>query len=177
MQATIDLKTIETPIGNMVACATSDGICLLEFSDRRMLPTEFDIITKSLHAKITEGHNNHFTILEKELNSYFEKTLKTFTVPLVMIGSDFQKRVWQELLTIPYGKTRSYKDQSAALGNPDAIRAVAHANGMNKIAIIIPCHRVIGSNGELIGYGGGLWRKKHLLALEKHTSKQMNLCF
>src|SRR5699024_10469520 len=93
--------------------------------------------------------------------------LTTFTVPLTLVGTDFQKEVWQALQTIPYGKTRSYKEQSQQIGNEKAIRAVAGANGQNKISVIIPCHRIIGSDGSLTGYGGGLWRKRYLLELEQ----------
>jgi len=90
-----------------------------------------------------------------------------FTVPLAPVGTDFQKKVWEILRTIPYGTTRSYQQQADILGNPKAVRAVANANGLNKISIIIPCHRVIGTNGTLTGYGGGIWRKQKLLELEK----------
>jgi len=162
----IDCKRIETPLGTMLACATSKGICLLEFSDRRMLETELVYLSKRLNATIVQGPNPHFELLEKELAAYFEGKLKTFTTPIDLIGSPFQLEVWNQLLTIPYGKTRSYKEQADALGKPLAIRAVANANGLNKISIIVPCHRVIGSDGSLTGYGGGLWRKEKLLQLE-----------
>lgn len=162
----IDCKRIETPLGTMLACATSKGICLLEFSDRRMLETELVYLSKRLNATILQGSNPHFELLEKELTAYFEGKLKTFTTPTDLIGSPFQLEVWNQLLTIPFGKTRSYKEQADALGKPLAIRAVANANGLNKISIIVPCHRVIGSDGSLTGYGGGLWRKEKLLQLE-----------
>jgi AraC family transcriptional regulator of adaptative response/methylated-DNA-[protein]-cysteine methyltransferase len=112
------------------------------------------------------GDNSHFVLLRKELDEYFEGKRKEVSVPLVTPGSPFQQAVWKELQNIPYGSTRSYKQQANALKNPDAVRAVANANGMNRIAIIIPCHRVIGTDGSLTGYGGGLWRKKWLLDLE-----------
>jgi AraC family transcriptional regulator of adaptative response/methylated-DNA-[protein]-cysteine methyltransferase len=159
--------TIETPMGIMIAGATEQGICLLEFTERAILPREFTDLKKLLNAEIIEGENEHFTLLRKELKDYFEGNLKKFTVPLVIVGTSFQKLVWQELLKIPYGVTRSYKEQSIAINNREAVRAVGHANGSNRIAIIIPCHRVIGDNGSLIGYGGGLLRKKRLLDLEK----------
>lgn len=162
----IDCKRIETPLGTMLACATRKGICLLEFSDRRMLETELVYLSKRLNATILQGSNPHFELLEKELAAYFEGKLKTFTTPIELIGSPFQLEVWNQLLTIPFGKTRSYKEQADALAKPLAIRAVANANGLNKISIIVPCHRVIGSDGSLTGYGGGLWRKEKLLQLE-----------
>jgi AraC family transcriptional regulator of adaptative response/methylated-DNA-[protein]-cysteine methyltransferase len=162
----IDCKRLETPLGTMLSCATSKGICLLEFSDRRMLETELVYLSKRLNATIVLGPNPYFDLLEKELDEYFEGKRKQFTTPLDLIGSEFQLGVWNQLLTIPYGKTRSYKEQADALGKPLAIRAVANANGLNKISILIPCHRVIGSDGSLTGYGGGLWRKEKLLQLE-----------
>lgn len=163
----IDLKRIETMLGTMIACADEKGICLLEFSDRKALPTELKSISKHLNANIVQGENPHFIILEKELSEYFEGKRTVFTVPLSPVGTTFQKQVWDILQTIPYGMTRSYQEQADILGNPKSVRAVASANGFNKISIIIPCHRVIGSNGQLTGYGGGIWRKQKLLELEK----------
>jgi len=162
----IDLTRFETPLGTMFAGATEQGICLLEFTDRRMLETEFKQLTKLLNATIVLGENPHFIALHEQLNQYFDGKRNEFTIPLVTPGSAFQQAVWKELQNIPYGSTRSYKQQAFALKNIDAVRAVANANGMNRIAIIIPCHRVIGTDGSLTGYGGGLWRKKWLLDLE-----------
>lgn len=167
MEKIVDLKRIETPLGTMIACANENGICMLEFSDRKALPTELKEISKHFDANIVQGENPHFKTLEKELEEYFEGKLKDFTVPLAPVGTDFQKKVWKILRTIPYGTTRTYQQQADILGNPKAVRAVANANGLNKISIIIPCHRVIGSNGTLTGYGGGIWRKQKLLELEK----------
>nr|WP_292011212.1 methylated-DNA--[protein]-cysteine S-methyltransferase [Chryseobacterium sp.] len=167
MEKLIDLKRIETPLGTMIACADEKGICLLEFSDRKALPKELEQISKHFKANIIQGENEHFTVLEKELNEYFKGERKIFTVPLSLVGSEFQKNVWNILQEIPYGTTRSYQQQAEILGNPKSIRAVANANGLNKISIIIPCHRVIGSDGNLTGYGGGIWRKQKLLELEK----------
>lgn len=162
----IDCKRLETPFGTMLTCATEKGICLLEFSDRRMLETELVYLSKRLNATIVQGSNPHFEILEKELQEYFEGKRTGFETSLDLIGSPFQLEVWNQLLTIPYGKTRSYKEQADAIGKPLAVRAVANANGLNKISILVPCHRVIGSDGSLTGYGGGLWRKEKLLQLE-----------
>lgn len=164
----INLTRIETDLGTMVACATDKGICLLEFSDRKMLETEFKQLMKALKAPIVQGENQFFKPLKIELDSYFKGMLKEFDVPLDLVGTDFQKQVWNVLLQIPYGITSSYAEQADRLGKPSAVRAVANANGMNKISIIIPCHRVIGSDGSLTGYGGGLWRKKKLLDLEQN---------
>lgn len=162
----IDLKRIETPIGTMYAAATDEGICMLEFTDRKMLETEFKDLAKSHNATIILGDNVHFKILEEELDAYFAGNLKVFTVPLAPVGTSFQKSVWEILRQIPYGETWTYRQQAEKLGDAKKVRAVANANGMNKISILIPCHRVIGSNGTLTGYGGGIWRKQKLLELE-----------
>lgn len=165
-QKIIDLKRIETPIGTMYAAATEEGICMLEFTDRKMLESEFKDLAKTLNATIILGENSFFKLLEKELKLYFEGKLKSFTVPLSPVGTEFQKSVWNILQKIPYGVTWNYRKQSEILGDVKKVRAVANANGMNKISILIPCHRVIGSNGTLTGYGGGIWRKQKLLELE-----------
>ena len=104
--------------------------------------------------------------LRRELDEYFAGTRKAFDVPLVAPGTPFEERVWQALRAIPYGETRSYADIAREVGSPAAVRAVGRANGMNRIAVVIPCHRVVNKNGELGGYGGGLWRKRRLLHLE-----------
>ena len=170
-QSVIDLKRIETPLGTMYACAVKEGICLLEFSDRKMLETELKALAKLLNATIVQGENVHFKMLEQQLMEYFDGRRKIFTVKLLTPGSDFQKSVWEALQNIPYGSTRSYKKQAIAIGKPESIRAVANANGMNRISILVPCHRVIGSDGQLTGYGGGLWRKRFLLELEEKYAK------
>lgn len=167
----IDLKRLETPLGTMIACATEKGICLLEFSDRKKLETELKTIAKLLNATIIQGHNKHFERLEKELTEYFAGQRKIFDVPLDTQGTDFQNKVWTALQNIPFGQTKSYKEQAAAIDNPESVRAVANANGMNRISILVPCHRVIGSDGQLTGYGGGLWRKKYLLDLEEKNGR------
>ncbi|MEN9918626.1 MAG: hypothetical protein RL662_1062 [Bacteroidota bacterium] len=165
----IDLTRIETMLGTMIACATEKGICLLEFTDRKMLETELKYLTKSLKSPIIQGYNKYFEPLKKQLNAYFSGELKEFDLPLDLVGTDFQKQVWNILLQISYGTTTTYKQQAEELNKSSAIRAVANANGMNKISIIVPCHRVIGSDGALTGYGGGLWRKQKLLELENRV--------
>lgn len=170
-QNIIDLKRLETPLGTMLVCATNQGICLLEFTDRKMLESELKSIAKLLNATIIQGNNIHFDTLEIELQEYFNGKRKEFSVPLHTPGSDFQNKVWTALQLIPYGQTKSYKEQAIAIGSPESVRAIANANGMNRISILVPCHRVIGSDGQLTGYGGGLWRKKYLLELEEKNGR------
>ena len=169
-KSVLNIVRFTTPIGPMFACAGSKGICLLEFTDRRMLETEFKDLCKRLNAVILPGENPHLDQVQAEIQEYFLGKRKIFTVPLHAPGTEFQKSVWKILQEIPYGETRSYKQQAITLGNPNAIRAVASANGHNRISIIIPCHRVIGSDGSLTGYGGGLHRKKWLIDFEKANS-------
>lgn len=166
----INITRLETPLGTMFACAVEQGICLLEFTDRKMLETELKALAKQLNANIIQGANPHFDILKTQLDEYFEGKRKVFTVPLFTPGTPFQQSIWRVLRSIPYGETRSYKEQADAINLPNAIRAVANANGMNRISILIPCHRVIGADGSLTGYGGGIWRKKWLLDLEQTNS-------
>jgi len=164
------IAKIETQLGDMIAGSVEEGICLCEFSDRNILKAELNDLKKYLRQEIDEGENDHIKNLRLQLNEYFAGTRKLFDIPIIAPGTEFQKKVWNELLNIPYGSTISYRQQADALKNPLAIRAIASANGMNRIAIIIPCHRVIGSNGSLTGYGGGLHRKKWLLDHEKKHS-------
>lgn len=165
----IQLVRFTTPIGPMFGGATAKGVCLTEFTDRPMLETEFRDLKKRLNAVILPGENEHTRQLQAELAAYFAGELQQFTVPLDTPGSPFAQSVWAILQTIPYGTTRSYKEQAELLGKPKAVRAVGRANGLNKVAIVIPCHRVVGSNGALVGYGGGMGRKKWLLELEQRN--------
>lgn len=161
---------IETPIGVMVAGAVEEGMCLLEFIDRRMLNTEYKDLARLLKTSVEEGENKHVKEIRRQLKEYFDGKRKEFTLPLVTPGTGFQQAVWLELQKIPFGSTRTYQEQAEALNKPGAVRAVANANGMNRISIVIPCHRIIGSDGNLTGYGGGLWRKRWLLDHEKRFS-------
>jgi AraC family transcriptional regulator of adaptative response/methylated-DNA-[protein]-cysteine methyltransferase len=151
----------------MIAGATDEGICLLEFSDRRMLEAQIATLGRRFETPRVMGMNGHLERLKAELAGYFAGTLRTFSVPLVYPGTPFQRRVWEKLLEVPYGKTMSYQHLARAVGNPAAVRAVGRANGMNRIAILIPCHRIVNKNGDLGGYGGGLRRKQYLLNLEQ----------
>ncbi|RQW07803.1 MAG: methylated-DNA--[protein]-cysteine S-methyltransferase [Calditrichaeota bacterium] len=162
----IKMTRILTPLGPLFAAANSRGLCLLEFTDRPMLETQLRLIKNHFGTEIISGESYHLDLLQKELEEYFNGNRKTFSLPLEMSGTPFQEKVWSALREIPYGQTCSYADLARKIGQPSAVRAVARANGDNRIVIIIPCHRVIGSDGKLVGYGGGLWRKKYLLDLE-----------
>ena len=156
----------ESPVGPLVIAANDKGICLLEFSEKGRLETQFQALKKLFTCAIVPGENELLTTLRRELDSYFAGRLKQFSVPLVFPGTPFQVRVWQELLRIPYGNTWSYEELAHRVGSASGQRAVGHANGTNRIAIVIPCHRVVNKSGKLGGYGGGLWRKQYLLDLE-----------
>jgi AraC family transcriptional regulator of adaptative response/methylated-DNA-[protein]-cysteine methyltransferase len=163
---------LESPLGPLVAGATNDGVCLLEFTDRRMLETQFATLRKRFACAIVPGENEHLERLRDELVGYFAGTQQRFSVPLVYPGTPFERRVWDELLRIPYGETQSYDGLARAIGCAGGSRAVGGANGRNRIAIVIPCHRVVNKSGELGGYGGGLWRKRFLLDLEQSIRGQ-----
>jgi AraC family transcriptional regulator of adaptative response/methylated-DNA-[protein]-cysteine methyltransferase len=167
--ACVFLSWLPSPLGPLVAGATADGVCLLEFTDRRMLEAQLATVRRLFAAPAVPGRNEHLETLEAELASYFAGTLRSFSVPLQYPGTAFQRRVWEQLLAIPYGQTRSYEQLAAAIGEPRAVRAVGRANGLNRIAILIPCHRVVRKDGHLGGYGGGLRRKQFLLELERST--------
>jgi AraC family transcriptional regulator of adaptative response/methylated-DNA-[protein]-cysteine methyltransferase len=163
----IVVSWLESPLGPVIAAANDEGICLLEFTDRRMLETQFTTLKKLFSCAIVPGENEHLAKLTKELDAYFAGRLRQFSLPLVYPGSPFQVRVWNQLLQIPYGETCAYEELARRIGSASGQRAVGHANGTNRIAILIPCHRVVNKSGKLGGYGGGLWRKQHLLNLEK----------
>ncbi len=165
------MTEITTPVGPMLAGATSEGICLLEFTDRIRLEKEFSDLRKLLNAVMLPGRNQHLDQLENELSAYFEGKRKTFSVSLHTPGNEFSQTVWKMLQKIPYGKTCSYKEQAELMNNPKAIRAIAATNGRNRLAIIIPCHRVIGSNGSMTGYAAGIDKKKWLLKFERAHSE------
>jgi AraC family transcriptional regulator of adaptative response/methylated-DNA-[protein]-cysteine methyltransferase len=161
------LAWLPTPLGPMIAGATDEGVCLLEFSDRQMLEGQFERIRRRFGGPGVLGTNLPLERLQEELTGYFTGSVRGFSVPLVYPGTPFQRRVWEKLLEVPYGETRSYQDLASAVGDPRAVRAVGRANGMNRICILIPCHRIVNKNGDLGGYGGGLRRKQYLLNLEQ----------
>lgn len=156
-----------TPLGPMVVVADALGICLLEFADRRMLETQLVRIAKLFKAEFRVGVNDSIQQLARELQEYFEGSRRDFDVPLMDLATDFQNSVWEELKSIPCGETSTYQKLAVRLDKPQAVRAVGRANGDNRLSILIPCHRVLGSDGSLTGYGGGLDRKKWLLEHEQ----------
>ena len=164
------ISRLTTFLGPMFVCATENGICLLEFVDRRMLETEFKNLQKLLKAKIVAGENEHIKQVKTEITEYFEGKRKAFDLKLETPGTHFQNLVWNCLQEIEYGKTTTYQKQAEKINNPKAVRAVASANGYNRIAIIVPCHRVIGKDGKMTGYGGGIERKKWLIEHERNNA-------
>ena len=161
------VNRIATPLGPMLICTNDDGLHLLEFVDRRMLETQIKRVAKYTQCFFVPGEHKVMRVVEKQLKDYFKGKLKEFDLPIQLLGTKFQNQVWNALLEIPFGETRSYAQQAENIGNPKAVRAVGTANGDNRFAIVVPCHRVIGANGKLTGYGGGLWRKEKLLEIEK----------
>ncbi len=162
----VTVSWLDTPVGPLVAGATDQGVCLLEYSDRRSLEAQLEGVRQRL-GPVLPGTHPLFDQLRSELAEYFERKRREFTLPLVYPGTPFQVKVWDALRLIPYGETYSYEKLAWSVGAPGAQRAVGHANGLNRLAILIPCHRVVNKDGKLGGYGGGLWRKQLLLDLER----------
>jgi AraC family transcriptional regulator of adaptative response/methylated-DNA-[protein]-cysteine methyltransferase len=160
------VRRFESPLGTLVGAATDQGICLLGFADTGTFEREIADLCRRLGADTGSGDNEHLARLRDEMKEYFAQKRRTFEVSLVTPGTEFQRRVWADLASIRFGRTRTYSDIAHRIGRPAAVRAVGAANGANRIGIVVPCHRVIGANGTLTGYGGGLWRKRRLLELE-----------
>lgn len=163
-------KEIITPIGQMLAAATPEGLFFLDFAETLTLGFKLKkavtILGCTFGGRNQKDTNPHLLKLDTEIREYFAGKRQTFTVPIVLAGTEFQKKAWEALLKIPYGITWSYSYQAACMGSPKSVRAVGNANGKNNIAIIVPCHRVITKNGTPGGYAGGIWRKEYLLKLE-----------
>lgn len=170
----VTLSWLESPLGPLVAGATDEGVCLLEFSDRRMLETQIESLRQRL-GPVLPGSHPLLERLRTELAEYFAGLRREFTVPLTYPGTPFQMKVWNALRQIPYGETYSYEKLAWSVGAPGAQRAVGHANGQNRLAILIPCHRVVNKDGKLGGYGGGKWRKQLLLDLERGEQTALEL--
>jgi AraC family transcriptional regulator, regulatory protein of adaptative response / methylated-DNA-[protein]-cysteine methyltransferase len=160
-------KWLETPLGSMLALADDRGLHLLDFVDRRGLERALEVLQKRLNARVLPGEHPVLTQIARELSEYFDGTRMQFDTPVMLTGSSFQSTVWRALQAIPAGATKSYGELAAKIGQPAAVRAVGRANGDNRLSIIVPCHRVIGADGALTGYGGGLWRKQRLLDHER----------
>ncbi len=165
----IATTVIVTPKGKMFAASTSKGICMLTYYNEKTILKQIGKLKKFFNADIMSAHNVHFDTLKKELGEYFDGKREVFEVPLQLLGTPFQQKVWNILQAIPYGNTISYSEQAVLINNPKAVRAVAAANAANLIAILIPCHRVIGKSGKLTGYSGGIDKKEFLLTLEKNN--------
>ncbi len=166
-KAVVHVVRVDSPVGQLVIGATATDLVLLEFVDRRLLPAQVSRVAKSLNCVFAPGETSLLSRVRTQLDEYFSGRRTQFDLPMALTGTPFQEHVWRALLAIPCGETRSYKDVAVAIGRPEAVRAVARANGDNRMAIVIPCHRVIGADGKLVGYGGGLWRKQRLLDLER----------
>ncbi len=167
----IEVQEFQTPVGSMIVGTNEDSCVLLDFKFRKNSSNLLDRLQRKL-GKIVNRHNNLHDEIISQLNGYFEGARKDFDFPLRFSGTEFQNRVWDELVKIPYGQTISYLQLAERIGDPKAVRAVAQANGRNIIAIVVPCHRVIATNGALQGYGGGLDVKRRLLRLEDLGTNQ-----
>ena len=171
----IIIKYISTPVGELILGAWENQLCLCDWRYRKMRDSIDKRMRESLNAVYEEGDDPVFELVEEQMKEYFDGEREVFDIPLLLIGTEFQKEVWKALLQIPFGDTESYLSLSKKLGDAKAIRAVASANGANAIAIMVPCHRIIGSKGELVGYAGGLPAKKKLLKLENRGQRPEQL--
>lgn len=160
---------IETPLGPMLAVAGAQALHLLEFFDRKALPAELARLRADTRSAIGFGRSPAIDAVAAEIDAYFAGRSATFLTPLAQGGAPFARTVWDALRAIPPGQTCSYGELARGIGRPGAVRAAAQANGANRLAIVIPCHRVIGADGDLTGYGGGLWRKRWLIEHERRA--------
>jgi methylated-DNA-[protein]-cysteine S-methyltransferase len=156
----------KTPYGELIIGSLEDKLCLCDWRYRKMRNAIDKRIQSGLNLEYTDGNSDVIEETKKQLTQYFNQERTEFDIPLLMVGSDFQKRVWETLIEIPWGETNTYLGLSKKLDNENAIRAVSSANGANAISIIVPCHRIIGTDGKLVGYAGGLDVKRRLLKLE-----------
>ncbi len=171
----INIKYHKTKIGELILGSFEDKLCLLDFRYRKMRSTVDNRIKHGLNAQFAEKEDSVILKTIEQFDEYLQGARQVFDIPLLMIGTDFQKSVWNALINIKYGTTSSYAQIAKDINNPKSVRAVANANGANSIGIIIPCHRIIGSDGSLVGYGGGLPIKKRLLKLESTNITQPRL--
>ena len=165
----ICIQTYSSPVGDILLGSYEGKLCLADWKYRKMRTSIDKRLQKGLKAEYVEESSEVIMETIKQLEAYFANERKIFDIPLLMVGTDFQKSVWEGLIKIPFGKTASYLELAKSIDNEKAVRAVASANGANAISILIPCHRIIGSDGDLVGYAGGLPAKKKLLEFEnKH---------
>jgi methylated-DNA-[protein]-cysteine S-methyltransferase len=164
----INIQYVQTPVGEMILGSYDNKLCMADWRYRKSRTTVDNRLQKGLSATYVEEESLVLTFAKEELEGYFKGLRKTFDIPLLMVGTEFQKSVWQELLKLPFGTTASYLDLAKGVNNEKAVRAVASAVGANAISILIPCHRIIGSDGSLTGYAGGLDTKKELLKIENN---------
>ena len=171
---TIKIMRYDSPFGELILGSFGDALCLCDWMSEKRRNMIDRRVQRVLGAEYEEGTSEVIEKTVLQLDGYFARKRTTFDIPLIFAGTDFQKSVWQELLNIPYGKTVSYGELSRRLGDPKAVRAVAAANGANPISIFVPCHRVIGSNNKLVGYGGGLAAKRGLVELESGSQNLLD---
>jgi methylated-DNA-[protein]-cysteine S-methyltransferase len=164
----ISIQYYKSPVGEMLLGSYENKLCIADWRYRKMRTTIDNRIQKGLKSEYVEASSEVITETIKQMEEYFNLERKEFTIPLLLVGTDFQKSVWQGLIETPFGTTASYLELSKRIGNEKAVRAVATANGANSISILVPCHRIIGSNGDLVGYAGGLDIKKKLLEIESN---------
>ncbi len=163
---TINIQSFKTSVGELLLGSFNGKLCLCDWKYRKMRASIDARIKKGLQAEFVVKKDEVIEQAKQELNEYLNFQRKIFTVPLLMIGTDFQKTVWDALIKIPFGETSTYMNIAEDIANKNSVRAVANANGANAISIMVPCHRIIGSNGSLIGYAGGIKTKEQLLSLE-----------
>ncbi len=164
----INIQYFKTKYGEFILGSYDEKLCMVDFRYRKMRKTIDNRIKKGLNAEFIEQDDEVLQKTRVQLDEYFNMQRKEFDIPILMVGTDFQKSIWEALIKVPYGTTSTYLQLAKEIGNEKAVRAVANANGANSIGIIIPCHRIIGTNGELTGYAGGLPLKKRLLELEQN---------
>ncbi len=169
--STINIQYYKTKIGELILGSFEEKLCLLDFRYRRMRTTVDNRIKKGLNTEFIEQDDKILQKTREQLDEYLEGSRREFEIPILMVGTDFQKSVWVALIKVPYGYTSTYLQLAKDINNEKAVRAVANANGANSIGLIVPCHRIIGSDGEMVGYGGGVPIKKRLLKLEQKYVK------
>ena len=168
MKRSVNIQYYNSPCGELILATVGDELCLCDWNEKPCAERNKQRLVRYLNADFSTETSPVLELTKQELDEYFAGKRKTFDIPTHPVGTDFQKQVWQALLEIPYGETRTYKEIAQKVNNRKGVRAVAQAIGANGISILIPCHRVIGSNHSLTGFAGGIEAKKHLLKLEEH---------